>query len=143
MSGGRSERFDVSGGLSEAKMEELQAHAANLMDEAEVSLEQRHSLRVVIDELCTNVLEHSGAKWLELAVVTGDGQACLSLADNGKPFDSVAVIQSRDFSQDFGNEDGRRLGLFMLKQLSQSMRYLREENGVNRVTLQLAPRKKN
>ncbi len=139
MSGGRALRIAVSGGLSESKMAELRGAAEKLMDEAGVSPRQRSGLFVVIDELCTNVLEHSGATWIEMAVVTGTGQACLSLSDDGKPFDSAAVIQGRDFSGELGNDDGRNLGLYMLKQLTESMRYLREEGGVNRVTLQLAP----
>lgn len=138
MSGGRSLRLDVSKGLDPEILKQLLAAAAGLMEEAEVAPEQRHSLAVVIEELCTNVLEHSGAAWIELAVVTGGQAACLSLSDNGKPFDPVHVIQARDFSKELGSDEGRNLGLYMLTRLTQSLRYLREEHGVNRVTLQLA-----
>ena len=138
MSGGRALRLIIGKKLDPAVLGQLRKAALDLMDEAKVPAKQRPGLSAVVEELGTNVMEHSGAAWMELAVVTADGKIFLSISDNGKAFDPVSNMQSRDFSGDLGNEEGRNLGFYMLKNLTQSMRYLREEGGVNRVMLQLA-----
>lgn len=138
MSGGRSLRFALSGGLEPDKLADLREAVADLMRESEVPMEQRHALAVVFEELCTNVMEHSGAQWIELGVVTGGGVACLSLSDNGSPFDPSPILRTHDFSARLEEVQDRHLGLFMLQKLTEGFHYLREEDGVNRVTLQLS-----
>ena len=142
MSGGRSIRLKLSRGLNQGTLDELRLAAKMLMEEANVDHGQRAAVAAVVEELGTNVMEHSGAFWLELGIVAADHVTCLSLSDNGPEFDPVKIIQSRDFSADIATDEGRSLGLFMLKQLTESMRYLREEGGINRVILQLAARKR-
>jgi anti-sigma regulatory factor (Ser/Thr protein kinase) len=138
MGGGRAVRFALPGGLDEALMEELAEATRGLVQEAGVPQDRRHGIHTVVTEICSNVLEHSNAQWIELALISVGDSTFLSVSDNGDPFDSAAVIEKHDFNLENLGKDGRHLGLFMIRSLTQSIRYLREEDGVNRIMMQMA-----
>jgi anti-sigma regulatory factor (Ser/Thr protein kinase) len=138
MAGGRAVRFALPGGLDEALMVELAEATRGLVHEAGVPEGTRHGIHTVVTEICSNVLEHSNAQWIELALIRVGESTFLSISDNGDPFDSAEIIEKHDFNLDTLGEGGRHLGLFMIRNLTKSIRYLREEDGVNRIMLQMA-----
>lgn len=85
----------------------------------------------VAEELCTNVLEHSDAEWLELEIEALDGDLAVTVRDNGSPFDPADILAA--FDQDFVLEDqtDRRLGLYIVRQLAKQVSYRRDESGRN------------
>jgi anti-sigma regulatory factor (Ser/Thr protein kinase) len=142
MGGGRAVRFALPGGLDEALMVELGEATRGLVHEAEVPEGARHGIHIVVTEICSNILEHSNAQWIELALIRVGDATFLSVSDNGNPFDPAAVIENHDYKLEDLGEDGRHLGLFMIRNMTKSIRYLREGDEVNRVMLQMAePRK--
>lgn len=132
-----SMRFDLSPGLVPALVDEIHRAALKLMEGSGVPLPERAAGAVVIEELSTNIIEHSGANWLEMEIGSGDGSAQILMRDNGAPFDPVALLRSRGIDRDLSRFTDRRLGLHMVQEFTDSFRYERSEVGHNLVSLEI------
>jgi serine/threonine-protein kinase RsbW len=85
----------------------------------------------VLDEIASNLMEHSGAQWIELKALVVAGRIQLALRDNGTHFDSAEAAR-KDYSGYLATDTDRRLGLFLIGRLTDDLRYEREEpEGVN------------
>jgi anti-sigma regulatory factor (Ser/Thr protein kinase) len=91
----------------------------------------------VVDEFACNLMEHSGASWIELCAALKAGRIHLSLRDNGKRFDPTEAAR-RDYTEYLKSDTDRKLGLYMVGKLTDDLKYEREEpDGVNCLTFLL------
>jgi anti-sigma regulatory factor (Ser/Thr protein kinase) len=128
--------FRLLGGLSPATLDQVQHRASLLMDEAHVPAVQRHALSVLVEEICTNILEHSQASWMELGIRCDGHAVTLAFADDGQPFDPQEALGS---PQSLERPAHRNLGLYMVRSLAENVRYFRDALGVNVIELDLNP----
>jgi anti-sigma regulatory factor (Ser/Thr protein kinase) len=91
-------------------------------------------LLFVVDELCSNVMEHSRAAWAELKVEANPAGFRLVMTDDGVPFDLAGQAKSAA-KTDIKGEDDRRLGLNLIGRLVDDLKYDRTPEGLNRVEM--------
>lgn len=86
----------------------------------------------VADEICCNVMDHSGANWLEVGLQLQGQEAVFKASDDGVAFDPV---EAAGYMDEPLIEEGvdRHLGLFMLSRMKESLSY-RRHAGVNEFT---------
>jgi anti-sigma regulatory factor (Ser/Thr protein kinase) len=89
----------------------------------------------VLDEFGSNLMEHSGATWIELKAYVQAGRVNVELRDDGSPFDPSA--NGRDYSVYLQGDTDRNLGLFLVKKLTDDLVYARDEAGVNNLRFKL------
>ena len=131
--------FRLAGGLSPATLDQVQRRTALLMDEAHVPAAQRHTASVLVEEICTNILEHSQASWMELGIRCDGSAVTLAFADDGCPFDPQPAIEASGTPAALERPAHRNLGLYMVRSLAENVRYFRDELGVNVIELDLNP----
>jgi anti-sigma regulatory factor (Ser/Thr protein kinase) len=91
----------------------------------------------VLDEFASNLMEHSGASWVELRAWPWAGRIHVSLRDDGKRFDPVMAVR-KDYSDYLRGDTDRKLGLYMVGKLTDEMTYEREEpDGINCLSFML------
>jgi anti-sigma regulatory factor (Ser/Thr protein kinase) len=91
----------------------------------------------VLDEFASNLMEHSGASWVELRAWPWTGRIHVSLRDDGKRFDPVVAVH-KDYSKYLRGDTDRKLGLYMVGKLTDDMKYERDEaEGINCLTFML------
>jgi anti-sigma regulatory factor (Ser/Thr protein kinase) len=96
-----------------------------------------YSAMSVLDEFASNLMEYSGASWVELQAWPKGGRVHVSLRDDGKRFDPTAAMR-KDYSEYLKSDTDRKLGLYMVSKLTDNMRYEREEPaGVNCLSFRL------
>jgi anti-sigma regulatory factor (Ser/Thr protein kinase) len=124
-------RLDLTGKLSPKLV--LQVHDAveKAMTGNGLSRDTCFAAMVVAEELCTNIMEYSNAKWLELNMDSSGDEARVRVRDDGEAFNPCEVIvnQARDF--DLGQLQGRGMGLYLVRQLTRDFRCSRDSEGCN------------
>lgn len=91
----------------------------------------------VAEELCTNILEHSGASWLELEADAGAVGVRVALRDDGRAFNVAEALERLDGPGLLARTELRHLGLFMLQQLARELRYIRLDGTVNQLEFEI------
>ena len=102
-----------------------------------IAREHAWDLSAAADELLCNVLEHSGAQWLDLGVCQHavSGMLRLRLLDDGQRFDvALAAEKAPELAGD-GNQ--RHLGLVAVKSVSRDLSYRQLPQGCNELVLAL------
>ena len=132
MSGGRQRDWRLP-----ARMECL----AGLLAEAEAFLEAAgwppaasHPVLLAIEELATNTIKYGAASALEAELAVVNGQADLTLRDDGTPFDPVTA-PSPDLERPVEERPIGGLGLHLVRRQSASFAYQRLATGHNEVHL--------
>ena len=87
------------------------------------------SLRIIIDEIASNIVTHSGASGFELEVERVEAPAGIKLvfSDDGAPFDPLAHADP-DTSLSAAERPIGGLGILMVKKMSDSVSYERVRN---------------
>lgn len=130
-------RYNVKEGFSPATLDLIQSESAALMEASGLPIETRYAAAVIIEELSTNIMEHSGADWLELGIVATDASLEIGLRDNGRNFDPTQVLKDVNFEPDLKRFTDRHLGIYMVRRLTQSLHYTREASGHNCLSMEL------
>jgi serine/threonine-protein kinase RsbW len=89
-------------------------------------------LGLVVDELAANVVAHGAARQISVAVEPRPGALRISVADDGRPFDPLA-LPPPDTSESLESRQIGGLGVHLVRRLARSLAYAREA-GWNRVT---------
>ena len=99
------------------------------------------SLHIVIDEICSNIVKHSGAKGFELDIelVSETGGAKLTFIDDGVPYDPLSH-EDPDVTLSAAERPIGGLGIMMVRKMSQSMSYERAHDR-NYLTVVMKERK--
>jgi anti-sigma regulatory factor (Ser/Thr protein kinase) len=94
-------------------------------------------LLFVVDELSSNIMEHSHATWMELQVEMDGQKFSARLKDDGVPFDTGAEVGAAKAKAFDGEGGERRLGLGLIGRLVDSIDYSRSQ-GINEVVIRKA-----
>ena len=91
-------------------------------------------LHVMLDEIVSNVVKHSGATVFELDAAIANGNAArLTVSDNGRPYDPLARADP-DTTLSASDRPIGGLGILIVKKMADSVSYHRE-SGKNILTL--------
>lgn len=127
----------LRGPLGEPEIQDLRHRFGQWLEALGAPRDDVYAAVGVLDEFACNLMEHSGAGWIELKAYNLDGRIHVALRDNGKSFDPTALIK-KDYSDYLKSDTDRKLGLFMVGRLTDDLRYEREEpDGVNCLTYML------
>ena len=99
------------------------------------------SLHIVIDEICSNIVKHSGAKGFELDIelVSETAGVKLTFIDDGVPYDPLSH-EDPDVTLSAAERPIGGLGILMVRKMSQSMSYERAHDR-NYLTVVMKERK--
>ncbi len=93
-------------------------------------------LNLILEELCTNYMEHAGEppkSFLEVQMVLDGSLVVITVKDKGKPFDPTK-IPDPDINLSIDKRKTGGLGLYFVKNYSDSIMYARKD-GSNVVTI--------
>ena len=135
---GKQRRFNIETGLDPDVLDHIREQLLDWIKEAGVSEEAQTGLHMIFEELVTNIMEHSQAEWLELAVMMSEDGVLMSLADNGAEFNPREKFErSKEIPR---MQVYRSLGLGMVMNLSRYFYYLRDPKGINRTFIEVPNR---
>ena len=90
---------------------------------------------IILDEIVSNIVRCSGASAFSIGFERHeDGGLTMVFRDDGKAFDPTREVASPDVSAAAENRDIGGLGIFMVKKMSKSVDY-RREDGFNVLTV--------
>ena len=128
--------YRVKASFDTQTMDGLLARASAGLAEAGISGSYTYDYLTVVDELCCNVLEHSQASYVEIDIQAMPEIVRIIVRDDGQAFDPTA--------REGILPDGllkvptlRRLGLYMVGQLSERCHYCRLDDGRNELTVEI------
>ena len=134
---GKKKRYDISLGLTPEQLDEIRETLEEWVVMAGVEESVQFSASTIIEEMATNIMEHSGASWLEVGVYWFDDGVLLVVADDGKKFDPAAANKS--IHEQLAAFDIRHLGLAMIGQITKNFVHFRdEETKCNRAVIQIS-----
>jgi len=129
-------RLEFLKGLDPGAVDRIQAGVEGSLSDAGMSRTTRFMASTVVEELCTNIMEHSGADWLEVALTSHEGHVKLTIRDNGKPFDQAEAVRSATPAELKDRVD-RKLGLYMVQRLTERLHWSRGQDGFNLVEFEI------
>ena len=129
-------KLSLEGGLSPALVDRVHGYVQGSGLQVPMSAALRPIVALVVEEVCTNIMEHSSATWLELSLAMLHGRVWVQVTDDGEPFNTQDAILTRE-GMSLQDVHERRLGLYMVKQLSSVVRYGRDPLGFNRVEFEI------
>ena len=112
------------------------------LEEFEIPMRVGYSLKVVTDEIYSNIVHYSGAKTAEILFRNDDETITLVFADDGTPYNPLDT-EEPDITASAEDRKIGGLGLFMVKKMAESVQY-EYTSGKNQMTVVLskAPKKK-
>lgn len=112
------------------------------LEEYEIPMRVGYSLKVVADEIYSNIVHYSGAKNAEVLFVNAQEQITLVFRDDGIPYNPMEA-DTPDVTADLEDRQIGGLGMFMVKKMCQEVAY-EYADGKNQMTVILSktPKKK-
>ena len=95
-----------------------------------------YSLKVVADEIYSNIVHYSGAKKAEVLFVNAQEQITLVFRDDGTPYNPLEA-DTPDVTADLEDRKIGGLGMFMVKKMCQEVAY-EYSDGKNQMTVVLS-----
>ena len=82
---------------------------------------------VVLDEIVSNIVRCSGASGFSIGLVDLGGSGIeMVFSDDGAPFDPTGDVEIPDITAGVEEREIGGLGIFMVKKMSKSVKYVRE-----------------
>ena len=91
---------------------------------------------VILDEIVSNIVRCSGASGFTISIDRQPESLTMVFADDGKAFDPTTEVATPDITASAADRDIGGLGIFMVKKMSKSVSY-RREDGKNVLTVQM------
>ena len=101
-----------------------------------IPLRTGYSLKVVTDEIFSNIVYYSGAKNAEILFQNDADRVTLVFVDDGKPYNPMEA-EEPDITATAEERNIGGLGLFMVKKMAERVQY-EYTDGKNRVTVTLS-----
>lgn len=92
-------------------------------------------VRLCVEEVEENILSYSGTTWVSIQAVEDGNSLVICFKDGGTPFDPLAK-DDPDTSSALEDREIGGLGIFLCKQMMDSLEY-RHEEGSNILTMKL------
>ena len=108
----------------------------NCLEEYEIPMRVGYSLKVVADEIYSNIVHYSGAKNAEVLFANAQEQITLVFRDDGTPYNPLAA-DTPDVTADLEDRQIGGLGMFMVKKMCQEVTY-EYSDGKNQMTVVLS-----
>jgi len=89
---------------------------------------------IVMDEIVSNIVRCSGSKEFDVGLETTDAGFVMTFSDDGTAFDPTRDAAVPDVSASVDDRDVGGLGIFMVKKMSKSVSY-RRQDGRNVLTV--------
>ncbi len=130
---GEAVPLDVTLAVTPALTRDVHARLEAFAEAARLPRKVVFAADTALEELLQNVLDHSGAREVRFRAAVEGGELRLELADDGIPFDPLAMeLPATDRSPDLRPVGG--LGVLMVRKMMDRVRYERRD-GCNRLTL--------
>ena len=129
-------KLELAGELDMDQVVKLRSDVEGWLSEGGMAVPVKAAAVAVVEELVTNIMEHSSAAWLEISMAPFKDGVLLSVQDNGEIFDPKDLIANRDYAKSLEEGTDRSLGLFMVKELAKKFKYYREAD-INRVVMEI------
>ena len=110
------------------------------LEEYQIPLRMGYSLKVVADEIFSNIVHYSGAKSAEILFVNGTDTVTLVFRDDGTAYNPLEA-DAPDVTAGLEEREIGGLGLFMVKKMAQDISYAYWE-GKNQMTVTLSKTEK-
>ena len=82
---------------------------------------------IVMDEIVSNIVRCSGASGFSISLENvADGRIEMVFTDDGAAFDPTSDAKSPDLTSSIEDRDVGGLGIFMVKKMAKSVKYVRE-----------------
>ena len=128
-----------------ASLESIQTFIAEHVSQAGLDIRCFPSLPLIVEEIIVNIITHAykdtdaGIIAIELKLLPD--RICISFSDRGHPFDPLA-LEPPDITMTIEERDIGGLGLFMVKQMADEIKYHRHHDK-NLLTITLRSKKEN
>lgn len=119
-----------------ASVSEVSDFFDSCLEEFAIPLRVGYSLKVVTDEIYSNIVRYSGAETAEILFRNEDNSMTLVFADDGKPYNPLEAKEP-DITAGFEEREIGGLGLFMVKKMAESVAYAYAD-GKNQMTVVLS-----
>ena len=106
------------------------------LEEFEIPLRLGYSLKVITDEIFSNIVYYSGAKTAQILFQNDTEMITLVFEDDGKPYNPLQAKEP-DITAGLEDREIGGLGLFMVKKMAESVQY-EYEAGKNQMTVILS-----
>lgn len=106
------------------------------VEEFEIPLRVGYSLKVVTDEIFSNIVYYSGANHAEVLFQNDTDRVTLVFGDDGKPYNPMEAKEP-DVTAGIEEREIGGLGLFMVKKMAESVQY-EYTDGRNQMTVILS-----
>lgn len=106
------------------------------LEEFAVPMRVGYSLKVVTDEIYSNIVYYSGAKTVDILFRNAEDKITLFFADDGKPYNPLEAKEP-DITAGIEEREIGGLGLFMVKKMAESVQY-EYTAGKNQMTVVLS-----
>lgn len=116
----------------QARVENMNASLEAVLARHGISDELRADVRLIVEELASNVIQHGGDPQgipqheLSVHIATDGDLLKLEFRDTGAPFDPTSMPDP-DLDADILDRHTGGLGLYLIRNLAVSIRYRREE----------------
>ncbi len=118
-------------------LEKVNDYICDQLEEINVSKSVLNKIRVIIDEVYSNVMRYSNATTLEVKYSLEKGQLLLTFSDDGKPYDPTAS-EDPDLALSAEERQIGGLGIFMVKKAASAVEYAYENaKNVLKITIDL------
>ena len=86
-------------------------------------------LSVCTDEIVSNILNHSHAKYIDVTVEVEHNVPTISVSftDDGEPFNPLIELEEPDFSQPLDERKEGGMGVYMVKKMARNVTYSRND----------------
>ncbi|MCE2501271.1 MAG: ATP-binding protein [Dehalococcoidia bacterium] len=92
-------------------------------------------LNLVLEELGVNIVNYSGATGaIEISLASDEETVTIEIADNGRPFNPLAELDTPDISAPLGERPVGGLGVHLVRSMMDELSYSRED-GMNRLAM--------
>ncbi len=117
-----------------AHLKQIRAMTAKVVAAAGLAEKEAGSVILAVDEACSNIIKHcckdDPTRSIDVTATIDRDSICLTLVDNGKPFD-IDFIKSRDIRE---IKPGG-LGVHIIRQVMDVVEYSHTPEGLNQVRL--------
>lgn len=107
---------------TQESVSEVSVFLDKCVEDFSVPLRTGYSLKVVADEIFSNIVYYSGAKNADILFRNDAERVTLIFEDDGKPYDPLEA-EAPDITAGIEEREIGGLGLFMVKKMAESVRY--------------------
>jgi len=127
----KSRKIQINSSLTELyKVEEF---VEQISDVYNINNNYYSTILISLDEAVRNAIEHGNSfdaeKQVQISFVSSNGELIFSVSDQGTGFDASSISDPTDPEIELEEEQGK--GLFLMKQLSDKIRFNSEGNTVS------------